>query len=307
MRCGVQVMLDLTELVDKALNNPKIVTAVVAVVVFLIGYVIIPLRGSVVAFGSAVINYRKNRLHIRRVSSRESKDFDAFIGAYHEIFDEEERTSTTEIINWLKGKGSALGVEYYCFLCMNEGKPVAIAINMFSPELGLSYIPFLGMTEAGEKWRLGRPAIQQLFQATKKCYKNATFIILEMDDPSEPGTSGSERKRRVARIRRFQGLAAASGLEMVLVSIDYLQPSYHTDTADRVDKPMLLALLIAGRAPRHLSKEEVMSIIRFLYIDVYAACFNGTKEERDLYGEIVQNMIEDYEERLVSFVDIRPA
>lgn len=294
------------DLLNRVMSNPAYITAGLALVSFVIATVVKPIRETVVATARFIFRARKKRLLVHQITGPEDRRFDDFISAYHEIFDEAERTSTPEIIKWLQGKGDKFGIQYFCFLCTYDDEPVAVAINMFSPSHCFSYLPFLGMTSTGTKWRLGRKAISKLLQVTRRCYANPTHIILEMEDPQEKGITEKEKDRRAARKRRFQGLAGVCGLDMVIVDMHYLQPSYHTDTSDKNDKPMLLALLIEGRPDRHIEKSELLQIIGFIYRNVYCACFNGTSDEVELYHDLVEHMLEGYAEDLYSFTELKP-
>lgn len=295
------------QILEKASSNPTYITAGIGLATFILATIIKPIRQAAIALVRLIWRSRKKRLLVHQVGSPQGNRFDEFITAYHEIFDETERTSTSEIIHWLQGKGENYSIRYFCFLCTYDDAPIAVAINMFSPEHCFSYLPFLGMTAAGQKWHLGRQAIGKLLEVTKRCHANPTHIILEMEDPQEKGIDEEEKNRRAARVRRFQGLAEACGLKMVIVDMKYQQPSYHTDTSDKNDKPMLLALLIEGSPDRHIDKQKLLEIITFVYKNVYCACFSGTKEETELYLEIVEHMLADYEQNLIPLTELRPA
>lgn len=238
------------------------------------------------------------KLQLHQVLSTESLDFDRFLCAYHEVFDDDDRTSTAELIDWLNGKGDVYQIQYYCFFCTYEDTVVSVAINMFSEKRCYSYIPFLGMTSNGEKWVLARPAIQAMLNATKRCYTEPTFIVLEMDHPNEVGISVKEKRRRMARVRSFEAYSRACGLNLRKVDIDYRQPSYHTDVTDKADRPMLLAILFAEETPSFLKKEEVVLIIEFLYKEVYLACFNGAEKEAKMYSKLIDTALETYMKEL---------
>lgn len=125
-----------------------------------------------------------------------------------------------------------------------------------------------------------------------------------MDHPGEVGISIKEQYRRMARVRSFQAYSRACGLTMRKVDIDYRQPPYHTDVVDKTGRPMLLAILFSEETPSSMLKEEVVSIIEFLYRDVYLACFNGSEEEVKKYSDLVDGSLEVYENETSSVISL---
>src|ERR1700731_2932147 len=71
-----------------------------------------------------------SRMRLVKIARDKRKEINEFFLLYEAAFKEEERFSTIEILEWLRGKAKAAKIDYRLLVVLKQETPVAIGIYM---------------------------------------------------------------------------------------------------------------------------------------------------------------------------------
>jgi hypothetical protein len=247
---------------------------------------------KVAEISKIVYEQQIGRLHVCVISKLNARRLDDFIDLYHQIFDESERASTSEIHAWLQGKGLKEGIEYRLYLALLKSRPAGIAIGMYDRATKAIYIPYFGVSpDVDSTWGTTHRVVQAMVRSMTKSAKGWEVGVVEVADPGEPDITEVERRRRRARVRRLGSLVTGAALHMVQPQLQYVQPIYDTDGEAAENKTMLLFLLHRSPPRGNLPKGLVLDILGFVYLKVYLLCFSGSSNERQQYSASLKSRL----------------
>lgn len=242
-------------------------------------------------------NIYNKRTKILKITSPEHKNFSDFIDAYQRIFTEQERVSTTEIMEWSRGRFCGRDKGYNLHLIRSQSTFSGISITITSRLDNLIYIGFFGVDKEYSSYRETKEVCTKILKGISKELPSWKYCFFEMNDPHE--NEDSDRSRRdFARVKRFGQYAKTVGLELKFPEIRYYQPSHSNDIDLRSMEPMLLGIVCRDPTTSSLQKAEINSILSFLYNDVYKHCTPVNHPRYDLIEDEIKSIIKLSEDLL---------
>lgn len=264
--------------VDWIEKNPGVASVVATILGFvglaLVGFLFRMLRsvgGMFIGAVNALFRRVRDRLKVELVTSSSDRLMENFLNLYQELFEEDSRTASSEIIDWVDGKGNQFGIEYKAYVATVGSAAIGIGIAMADPQKRMIFVPYMGLSDEANKWGMSEKVIKKFLKAISKTV-NYKYIILELDHPSLCSRSEKEFQRRCARIRRFEAYCMKLGVPLYFSNFEYLRPSYHTDADDKGMEKMVLGVICRPNRNFWFSREEVMGILNFLYLNIYNNC-----------------------------------
>ncbi len=113
---------------------------------------------------------------------------------------------------------------------------------------------------------------------------------MEVEDPAS-ASSHEERNERLARVRLFCMLGESLGLTLRVLDFKYRHPSLTIPEDAETAKGAPMLLMFAGppsRARAALRKQELKSILKFIYTRLYPEDFSAVEEENVQYRKYLK-------------------
>lgn len=275
-----------------------------------IGALLLAIITALFAFGrnllslmASTFNLFASRMHVREITSQQDKHFSAFIDAYHELFSEDDRTATSEIIDWLEGKGNPCGIDYSLFLVRARRENVGIAIPMVKKAEGLVFIAYLGLTQEAARWRASEKIVREILRKIERKV-NWNFLVIELDHPSLCEVGSDEHRTRAARILHFEALSKQTEFPLYFADFEYMRPIYHTDAVERDAEPMVLGIIRRDKKLSHFKRQDILSILSFVYRDIYGGCLWTGHAKYDVVHRQIEELMSDFEKRFNILVEL---
>lgn len=274
---------------------PQAWGAAVTLLIFFLGFLGFVFRKAIGGSGLAAAHaYRliSRRVTVSVITSPGSRYLSEFFRVYESAFSEEERFSTQEINEWLERKAATKGLDYRLLIARRAGETLGIAIYIRLKKTRTVFLPYLALSDSANASRLSQRTIAVLFRSARPFLGHPHTIIFEVEHPDEAGLSLSERKRRVARVRRFGNLCKSNGICIKYPRFSYWEPPFRSDAGARDGKRMLLGVLTPQPVDK-MSREELLSHIALVY-NIYAICVPEGDPSRQDVVQVTHRYLERY-------------
>jgi hypothetical protein len=247
----------------------------------------------------------KNRLTVEPIRNSRKPQFQEFVDVYHELFEESERTATSEISAWVDGKRKELGIGYKIFLVRKERKAIGFGIVTFNESKQMAFIPYVGMLGDANRWSVSKEATSEFFKALSSALPSWRFVLVELDDPEGAGNEKTERLKRLARIKLFKQHCELTGLSFRQVPFQYIHPPFHTDGDDSDLDAMRLCIITRKNQNSIISSNDAYGIIEFLYNDIYLRCIWRDAPSGSKYVDDIAELLVQYKTLFVGDIKLR--
>jgi hypothetical protein len=130
--------------------------------------------------------------------------------------------------------------------------------------------------------------------------KNCRGIIYETASPEAVSDAKSKQARK-ARDRLFKMYVKRLGYIAYDICIDYIAPRLSLEQDDYYEEERLTLSFISLKKtyPNNIiSKDEVIEILHFIYIQLYGDRYKNDKEKNEKYHEYLSFILETYKDIL---------
>jgi hypothetical protein len=273
-----------------------------------VGIITTILGGLIVAFLAYLASqFYKNRIHVRRITKPNDKDFNQLMHIYEQLIPDNERSSPEDIVRWLseyniERKDPNHTLEDYWLVGKIEGVVVSFLYFHYYTDTRLLFISYYGVDKnAQEEHHLATGAMLEFFQKRiRKILSQCEGIVYETECPA-PEDSKEAKRRKKARIELFKAYARKLETTAYQIDIDYVAPRLDTDKNTFFDEEHLALSYIPFKTPSILNsikKQEVLKILYFVYCQVYGDSYTDDEEKDKDYRSYVASVLEFYEATL---------
>jgi hypothetical protein len=274
----------------------------------LVGIITTILGGLIVAFLAFLASQAyKNRIHVRRISKPNDKDFNQLMHIYEQLLPANERSSPEDIIRWLneydiKRKDPNHTLEEYWLVGKIEGIVVSFLFFQYYTDTKLLFLSYYGVDKnAQEKHHLATGAMLEYFQKRiRKQLSQCERIVYETECPASEDSRETKRRKK-ARIELFKAYAKNLGFTAYQIDIDFIAPRLDIEKDTFFDEEHLaLSYIPFITSPRlhSIKKQEIIKILYFVYCQVYGDSYTEDEEKDKRYRAYVASVLEYYEATL---------
>lgn len=258
----------------------------------------------------------KTRVKVKLVKKSNDRDLEEFVDVYNKLIGENIRIDPTEIIRWVDEDRALRKLKthsylHYLFLGKLGGNVVSFLKTMYHKDTHYMFIAYYGIdTSVDRARRLAAPAMMEsLAKLIKTELKNCKAVICEVE-PLDPNQSETENTQRKARIRLFKETARRMNFAMYEIGVDYWQPQMEIpeDGSFSGERSLLLYAPLDDsiRHNKKISKEKMLDILRFIYLQIYRPTFRHDPEKDISYQVYLNTILQYYEENLPTEIPLKP-
>jgi hypothetical protein len=243
-----------------------------------------------ISYEQLIINIKQvitqDNIFIERVEDYSSPDILKALELYVKRIPENERFESSDIVRWLRE--DVKKTRDYFFIAKENDEIRGFTLIHYNPARQLAFIAYLVRKE---KLKMSDPNIvtAQLFKKISGFYigsselKDCKAFLMEVDDPRF-ANSEKERNNRIARIRLFSMVAQQSRFHLRALGFEYKQPLlFIPKTEQKGSEQSMMLLYASSQMPAFLKKEEVLSLLDFVYNWLYPESFSEIPEENENY------------------------
>lgn len=241
---------------------------------------------------------RRDRLRLIKIRSHPHRHIATFFDLYEKAFEDEERFSSAEIVEWLRGKAKRHRLAYAVLLVRDRDTTLGIGIYIGGEEIPILFVPYMAVSEEALAKGLSTDTIAKLAGAVPRRKRSRSTIVFEFENPNQRGLTSKEENRRRARIRKVQQHCGAVGLTVVFPQMYYFSPPFHSDHGKAGRRQMVLGLILPQRQTNHLVRQEVLAVLKFLYLEVYTTCVSEHDPNGDSLLEEIRRSYEELERKI---------
>lgn len=225
-------------------------------------------------------------IQVRRVTDPYDDDLDEAFELYERrLPDPNVRDASTDIRRWLgelrdeKVAGTAK-LEDYLLLARTRTEVCGFLYAQFYPESGFLFVSYLVASEKSATSRketthaLGEYLKADLRDSLQRC----RGVVFELAAPASP----TEREGWLGRYYCFARMARQAGVTVKRLEFPYVQPRLSPFEADGYEEaPQYLFYGRVNAAPIEatVSRDEVVALLRVLYMEWYAQAFEHAEKE----------------------------
>lgn len=223
---------------------------------------------------------RSNRVKICRLRSASGKNTEELLVLYAELFPPDGSNYTEdEIAEFID---DCIGVDHHSrhvpvenifLIAKIRGEVIGFIWACYYPRRGWAIIPYYGIDKSIKEARLGVAVrlVRHLIKMLKKCRPSCRGAVFEVQKPNQTIDVG-ERKKRIARIRRFKEVGKELKLMIRELDFVYTRPrlSVGDDPLAKEEELVLLMANVDGsRWADDLNRQRLAALLEFLYHDCY--------------------------------------
>lgn len=231
-------------------------------------------------------------VQVTLITDHRSVDLVEALSIFSQRIPQNEQFEAEDIIRWIREDQEAVergerGRRDYFFVAKTGAKVGGFILSHFHSDQSLAFIAYL-VARKGHTLSKGTIAATLLRSMTSlfsqdKYLQPCKGFLLEVDDP-RLASSRREYLYRIARINLFCTLAQANGLSLRAIDIEYRQPRLTLPSQDSSGGEIPMILMYATKKTEtHLSREEVASLLTYIYLHLYPEGFSQVTEENEAY------------------------
>jgi hypothetical protein len=229
-------------------------------------------------------------IRIKEIKKLKDEDiFEAF-ELYERLFKEEHRIVPSDLVAWLRQKGSQeeakVSLQHCLLVAKRHGAVVGILKAIFCPDARFVFISYFGIDRADAITRKAASKMMlYLFKSyLLKKWRECEGIAFEMDMP-QVGLTKDENDKRKARLRLFRDMARHQGYNAFKLKIDYRVPKVGEDTSysGLGGKMGLMFIPIKERDPGTLPRTYIDRLLNFIIFRIYATTQVMPNRKRNAY------------------------
>lgn len=271
-------------------------------------FLVSPLVALTVAVLALLIyDYIKSRtvVRVKILTKSTDRDIEAFVELYDKLIDGPYRIEPAEIIAWIdedryRRSLKSYSCLHYLLLGKLNGDAVCFLKAMYDRNNKYLFIAYYGIdTTVKQASKLAAPAIIKRFVGLLNELNDCQAIIFEAESPHS-ALEGNENKIRKARLRLFKQTAGRLNVKLFRLDFDYLQPHMEVPRGEpSLEERMLLFYApIDNLVTDQLSKEQVLDILRFVYLQIYRPTFRHDPLKDFAYQSYLHSLLRSYETSL---------
>jgi hypothetical protein len=215
-----------------------------------------------------------------------------------------------DMVRWLTTPDSEL---YSCFMVASQDShPVGFLYLHKRCEVPFAFVSYL-VVQSQEKPGLGTLKLVSsslLRQLTRQmtspdCALNsAEGFLIEMEHPNVAETE-KERRRRIARFRRFETLARENGFQLRVIAVPYLQPPLSAASKQEgIPHMLVLGRETKGTLSSTLTREQVIRVLEAVYLRLYPSGYSDDPSENDAFSRTCHTILSGIVRNLPDKVDL---
>lgn len=237
---------------------------------------------ALVGFG--VRWWRSRRITIRRLRIGTGRDVDELLALYSSLFPPDGTNYTeNEIAEFLGDDAETspsrhVAVENMFFIAKIRGEVIGFIWSCYYPSRRSAIIPYYGIDKSVKEARLGVGIrlVRQLFNTLRKCTPACRTVVFEVQKPNLT-VDVEERRKRVARIRRFKDVGKQ--LSILIRELDFTYTRPRLSVADdplAKEEELVLLMARADETPwgDRLNRKTLTDLLTFLYHDCYGDVYS---------------------------------
>jgi hypothetical protein len=242
-----------------------------------------------------------NPIVVHRVTDPQSADLLAAMELYDHRIPDEQRFESADIIRWLREDREQQrlrsdGPRDYFLVAKFRKKVCGFSLFHFYGTQSLVFFAYMVAAKGpGTPSRISESLISYVAKMIRKePLIRCKGFVLELEDPRS-GTIRSETKYSLARIRLFCKLAETCGFTLRAVDVPYLQPplSHSMSSHDAQEQLLLMCAYPGDNGTRStMPKEELISLLEFIYLELYPEGYSADIEESEQYRRTCQAALE---------------
>ena len=240
-------------------------------------------------------------LYVKEIKKITDNDIAQFTELYNNRIDDTLKICVEEILQFV-GKSSNSSIEHHLYICKKINKTVGFMKFMISKEHKYIFVAYVAIDNS-DKAAL-EYGMKTLIKTLAKKYFNprvATCIITEVEE----SPNGSHRNAMSLLVSRY---AKSLGKKCYYVDIPYIQPQMPDDHNTQTDEQFLALLYIPfyEKANNCMPRNDVLSIIKSIYFDIYApSCDPSLGCDCESYNRYLSRIITMYHDT-DEFVNLIP-
>lgn len=252
----------------------------------------------------------RDRISVRQIKGPLDKDVDSFIELYCRLFHNKASDySEEDLRDWLYQQGlpvehRPIKVEDFFLIAKYHGEVVGFLLCGYYPERKMAIIPYYGVKHDSP----GTVRQQATLCLRKKLWtllrrRDCNFLFFDLERPFSNLPAG-ERKERLGRIKLFKRDADQLGLKAVSLDFDYQTPRITLAPGTRTTRLVLMVVPIRGRIGSTLSRQQVLSFLRFIYLDCYGDIYELSDPRYASYHAHLAQRLVHYEKTLPESIGV---
>jgi hypothetical protein len=232
-----------------------------------------------------------NPIVVHRVTDPKDADLFSALELYDQRIPDEQRFESADIIRWLREDREQQrlrpegGPRDYFLVAKFRKKVCGFSLFHFYETRSLIFFAYLVAAKGpGTPSRISESLISYTTKMLrKKPLKQCKGFVLELEDPRR-GTNRSDVNYSLARIRLFCKLAETCGFTLRAVDVPYLQPPLSHSAQDGQEQLLLMCAYPGDNGARSsMPKEELNSLLEFIYLELYPEGYSPDEEESEQY------------------------
>lgn len=265
----------------------------IEVIKILLDYLWIPIVLPLLAFffGSVI--------HIKELKKYTDSEIEGFKNLYNSTIKESLRINAEEILQFLD-KRHEMNIEHHLYICKKFNKVVGFVKFMYSQDYNYIFIAYIAIDK--NDFIAKKYAVNFLVRKIYKKFlknKKAEKVLAEIECSANGGhiTSLAKQINRYAKKYKKQ---------CYVVDLEYMQPSMPDDNYDGVNEEILSLVYIPmlGLSNEHISKSELLNLIKSIYFDIYyPSCNRITGCDCNNYNNYLLQIINLYS-NLPEYIDL---
>lgn len=284
---------------------------------FLLGIVSSIIAGLITSGITAVIVFHiisRMNLRIKRILKSTDKDIDQLIDVYEYLLPANERSPGTDILRWLdeyqeKRRDPRHTLEEYWLVGKYKSRVVSILFFQYYLDSKYLFISYYGVDDRFEE--KGETPSSVMLKKMRKSFgkelKRCKGIVYETDAP-ETVADTKKKMERKARSRLFKTYAKRLGYVAYDIGIDYIAPRLALEQSEYYEEEHLRLSYIPLKKTypdNIITKDEVLEILHFVYLQVYGDQYNDDLERDKEYRDYLSILFEMYKDDLPDKISLK--
>ena len=242
------------------------------------------------------------RICIRRITSPGDRNLEQMCELHDKSFPKKDvKDSCDNIIRWLEEmesvrRGGKSDFEEYLLVAEIGSDVVGYLLAQYYPKyFFISYLAVGKEHNATNKKEAAEKLIKKLLKLARANHPGFRGLVAEL-----------EEDKAEEQMRRFRMLAKKVCFRAYEVCTPYKQPRL-LPTTDLPPIPQSLLFFPGDNRDvgETLTKEEVLEMIRFIYLDVYGDSYKDDPEEDEEYRGYLTGLYNEYKNTLSEYIPVR--
>lgn len=259
------------------------------------------LTGAGVALAGRYLYDRmyRDRIHVKQVKSARDRDAGKLIDLYLSIFGSDGTNYTgEELLEFLNEEipGRAVKVENLILVAKYKGDVVAFLLAHHYPERRKAIVSYVGRDEGvRETKRIATRILRErLVRMLKSDGRSCEYLFYDIQLRGKDEESGSHR----VLSSRFQADAAALSLAAYELKFEYVCPRISLTDGTEEYRSRLFCVPLRGELPGKLPRDQVLDMLRFIYLDCHGDLYRVSDPRFALYQNYLGEVLERFEQAL---------